>query len=141
MSGADGASQYMVCLDGSEVSKNSLRLALRLLRPDDDSLLLLYWGYDIPNDEVDAMARLVLNQSESYLAEAEKLARESGAKQVTTKAVLGFPRDQILLVAEEEGVEMIVMGARGLSPIKKLLMGSVSSHVLSNAACPVLVVK
>jgi hypothetical protein len=45
MSGADGASQYMVCLDGSEVSKNSLRLALRLLRPDDDSLLLLSVGY------------------------------------------------------------------------------------------------
>jgi hypothetical protein len=101
--------------------------------------LLRYWGYDIPNDEVDAMARLVLNQSESYLAEAEKIARESGvrqqradwrvqqlkwkvlrvftillllllllllplaqAKQVTTKAVLGFPRDQILLVAEDE---------------------------------------
>jgi hypothetical protein len=100
--------------------------------------LIRYWGYDIPNDEVDAMARLVLNQSESYLAEAEKIARESGvrqqradwrvqqlkwkvlrlftilllllllllplaqAKQVTTKAVLGFPRDQILLVAEEE---------------------------------------
>ncbi len=35
----------MVCLDGSEVSKNSLRLALRLLQPDNDSLLLLSVGY------------------------------------------------------------------------------------------------
>jgi hypothetical protein len=41
----DGALQYMVCLDGSEVSKNSLRLALRLLQPDNDSLLLLSVGY------------------------------------------------------------------------------------------------
>ncbi|ABB14618.1 universal stress protein [Carboxydothermus hydrogenoformans] len=44
-------------------------------------------------------------------------------------------------LAEEEGYDLIVLGARGLSGIKRYLLGSVSEAVVRLAHCPVLIVK
>ena len=43
--------------------------------------------------------------------------------------------------AEENNIDLIVIGTRGRSGFKKLLLGSVASHVVTYAHCPVLVVK
>jgi nucleotide-binding universal stress UspA family protein/GNAT superfamily N-acetyltransferase len=50
----------------------------------------------------------------------------------------GEPAAAILRVADEEKVSAIAMGARGLSPLKRLLLGSVSTAVLQDARCHVL---
>ena len=49
--------------------------------------------------------------------------------------------DQILQVAENEKADLIVMGTRGLSDVKELLMGSVASKVTQLSECPCLSVK
>ena len=43
--------------------------------------------------------------------------------------------------AEENNIDLIIIGTRGRSGFKKLLLGSVASHVVTYAHCPVLVVK
>jgi nucleotide-binding universal stress UspA family protein len=43
--------------------------------------------------------------------------------------------------AEHKGIDLIVIGSRGLSGFKKLLLGSVASGIVTYAHCPVLVVK
>ena len=45
------------------------------------------------------------------------------------------------LVAESESAELVVVGSHGRSGLKAALLGSVSRHVVSHAACPVVVVK
>lgn len=55
------------------------------------------------------------------------------------KEVSGSPRTEILRVAEEENVNMIVTGSRGMGTVKRTLMGSVSDHVLHHSHVPVLV--
>ncbi|HET6623558.1 MAG TPA: universal stress protein [Gaiellaceae bacterium] len=45
------------------------------------------------------------------------------------------------LVREAAGAELLVVGSRGRSGLKSVLLGSVSRHVVSHAACPVVVVK
>jgi nucleotide-binding universal stress UspA family protein len=45
-----------------------------------------------------------------------------------------------LLEAAEMGVDLLVLGSRGFGPVMRLLIGSVSSHVIRQASCPVLVV-
>ena len=57
------------------------------------------------------------------------------------RLVLGAASDLILKVAEEEQVELIVMGSHGRSWLGQILMGSVAEHVMRHATCPVLIVK
>ena len=47
---------------------------------------------------------------------------------------------QKLLEAAEMGIDLLVLGSRGFGPVMRLLIGSVSSRVIREAACPVLVV-
>ncbi|MGH7322445.1 MAG: universal stress protein [Candidatus Rokuibacteriota bacterium] len=53
----------------------------------------------------------------------------------------GEPAEEILRLAKESPAEMIVVGARGLGVVKRLLLGSVSDAVLRAAHCSVLIVK
>lgn len=47
----------------------------------------------------------------------------------------------IINYAESEGVDLIVMGTRGRSSFKRILLGSIASGVLSYAHCPVMTVR
>ena len=82
---------------------------------------------------------------ESYRRAAEELLRS------TVAAVAGDAADRIELVIAETpagqaiiehatDAEMIVVGRRGLGHVRSLVLGSVSSHVVQHATCPVLVV-
>ena len=52
-----------------------------------------------------------------------------------------FPSDAILRTAEEIGADMIVMGTRGLTGLKHVLLGSVAERTIRIAPCPVVSVK
>lgn len=53
----------------------------------------------------------------------------------------GYPADQILKVAAQEGAQLLVMGARRLSTMTRLILGSTSENVLQHAPCSVLIVR
>lgn len=67
------------------------------------------------------------------------LSPHSGA--VTKRLEVGSPAEVIVTTAESRHVDLIVMGARGLGPIKERLFGSVSHRVLTFAPCAKLIVK
>ncbi len=69
---------------------------------------------------------------------SEVLGSEPGLE-VEQKLVEGDAGDA--LVAESESAELVVVGSHGRSGLKAALLGSVSRHVVSHAACPVVVVK
>jgi nucleotide-binding universal stress UspA family protein len=53
---------------------------------------------------------------------------------------IGSPAEVIISMAEEQHADLIVMGARGLGPIKERLLGSVSHRILTLAPCATLIV-
>ena len=53
----------------------------------------------------------------------------------------GDAREEIIRMAEEWHADLVVLGARGLTPLKRALLGSVSTAVVRHAHCPVLVVR
>jgi nucleotide-binding universal stress UspA family protein len=53
----------------------------------------------------------------------------------------GYPADEIVQIAEDLGVGLIVVGSRGWGEVRSILLGSVSERVLHLAHCPVLVVR
>ena len=77
---------------------------------------------------------------QELMAGVESELRDAG---LATEALvmMGDPREAIVQMAKDEGVDLVVVGSHGRSGVSKLLMGSVASHVVTHAPCSVLVVK
>ena len=56
-------------------------------------------------------------------------------------ARFGDPFEEILSFVARNGIDLVVMGSRGLSPLEELLLGSVSEKIVHRAPCPVTVVR
>lgn len=81
-----------------------------------------------------------MQQSEDILRPALEAVGETRGF-VKTEMLEGSPAEAILTVAEARGVDLIVMGTRGLGRLGGLVLGSQSQKVLANANCPVLLVR
>lgn len=91
---------------------------------------LRYSGYE------EEFARL----GEKVLAETAA-ALELPAERVQQRVLIGVPAEKICELARAEEADLIVIGARGESMVKELLMGSTSHKVIQLAPCPVLVAR
>lgn len=75
------------------------------------------------------------------LEEAKNTAEKEGVVPETRLGhAFGNPAQEILRIAEQDGFDLIVIGAKGHSVLMKLLVGSVCDTVMHHAPCPVLVV-
>lgn len=93
----------------------------------------------------------VINQGLSTTAEMQTHAKEvvslTGKKfdelkiPYEEKIIMGDPASLICDEAKEKGVQLIVIGTRGITGVTRWVMGSVSSKVVSHAPCSVLVAR
>jgi nucleotide-binding universal stress UspA family protein len=90
--------------------------------------------------EVSKLDRYASETGNSILAEGK---RRVSAEKVGAETVLreGHVVEEISRVAEEGNFGLIVIGARGVSHIREMFLGSVTESLMHNASCPVLVVK
>ena len=72
---------------------------------------------------------------------AKARCTDQGAKTVKTDVRSGDFAEEILMAAEEFGVDMIVVGSRGLGTFRSTVLGSVSQKVLHHAECTVVTVR
>jgi len=79
--------------------------------------------------------------AEGIMREAKRKAEECGAEDIETVFADGDPATAIIKEARDRNVDMIVMGSRGLSNLKGLLMGSVTRKVSELASCTCVTVK
>lgn len=126
--------------DATPAAERALPYLEHLARIEEGTVLVLHvyeayntmQGYDAMLASLEALAREVVDDSVSYLqaagVSAEGLVRA------------GAPANVILHTALEEKVALIVLGTRGPSNVKDLLLGDVSTEVLRYARCPVLLV-
>jgi nucleotide-binding universal stress UspA family protein len=83
-----------------------------------------------------------LNEETRRLLDAQVRQIESTSGTVAQAYLrTGRPEEEILGLADELDVGLIVLGSRGRSGIRRALMGSVSDSVVRHAHCPVLVVR
>ncbi len=73
------------------------------------------------------------------LIEAASVAEEAGVP-CTTELLIGYPPKQLALLSEELDVDLVVVGSRHLSGIKRFLLGSTSRALLGESTRPILVV-
>src|SRR5437879_3826562 len=92
--------------------------------------------------EIDAYYAYARKAAMGIVGETESKAKKQGihVKTETPEAVSSVV-ETIINHATKESVDLIVVGTRGLGGFKKMLLGSVSSGIVSHAHCPVLVVR
>jgi len=73
-------------------------------------------------------------------AQIEKM-KATGATVAQAHLRMGRADEEVVVLAEELGVDLIAMGGRGLGGVRRALIGSVSDSVVRHAHCPVLVAR
>ena len=75
------------------------------------------------------------------LANAAKLADQSGVAATTIFVSRQYPADAILSTAEAQHADLIVMASHGRRGVQRLLLGSQANEVLTRSKVPVLIVR
>ena len=141
------ATDILVPVDFSPTSLNAMRVAVGLAEPEGDITLLHVIDKDFVEDAVaagmgssdDITARLREQAESNFTAALETVP--SGEVNVERMIVVGAPFVEILKIARDLDLPMIVMGMRGRSTsTEDLLFGSTAEKVLRGARVPVLCV-
>jgi nucleotide-binding universal stress UspA family protein len=139
----------LIATDGSPLSINAARRGVALLaQPSEVTLLSVVT--EVPGDDAGGFEGSVYSPEEQQrLWEAEQqeaydeLTRTAAALtgcEITRRIEVGDVATTICRVAEELPAAVIVLGSHGRTGLKRIVMGSVSEHVVRHAPCPVLVV-
>lgn len=137
--------QIMLATDGSAAAERAADFAASLAGRYGASVLVLHamagpadtLGEPNYSQEVGR----ALGEARGLVATVAQRLHELGVAQVETEVIEGPAAEVILAVASTRGLDLLVLGARGMSLWKGLVLGSVSLAVTQRAACPVLVVK
>jgi nucleotide-binding universal stress UspA family protein len=153
--------KILVAIDGSESSTRAASVALGLAEKLKAELILLhavspptsYYGSTVPapvgaspppisQHEIDAYYEYARRATIGMVEEIQSRSKKLGVK-VRTEIPQGVSSvvETIIKHAENANADLIVVGTRGLGGFKRLLLGSVSSGVVSHATTPVLVVR
>jgi len=142
--------RVLVAVDGSETARAALRFVRIVHRPDDVHVGLLHVlpaprpsggrrrGRSAASREPDQDPRTA--DADAVLADAVAVLGEIG-RPVEQLVSEGDPAREIVRIAEDRDVDLVVVGARDLRTLERLLLGSVSEAVLHHAARPVLIVR
>jgi nucleotide-binding universal stress UspA family protein len=129
--------------DGSDHARKSLVYARDLAKLHNAKLFVVH-VYSRVSDfldykEYDTILGYRIAAGDKIIEEAGKEFEVAGLK-FQTELLEGPVAEAIMNVAETRDADLIVLGARGMSSLEGLLLGSVSQKVIHHTTCPVLVV-
>jgi nucleotide-binding universal stress UspA family protein len=136
----------VVGTDGSPSADAAVRRAAEVARAAGARVELVTAYPDVPayGETISSSAKaepIDLRQvAESVLAREARALEDQGIE-VVTHAREGDPADVIIDVAQEEGADLIIVGARGLSGLQRFLLGSVSSKLSHHSPISVMIVR
>ena len=145
--------KMLICTDGSESSQKAIKEAVSVAANYEDieiTIITVYETSQLPmyDSEGGSMsAEMQAKFEESMREKGERILQEAvkifEEKDLRPDSILikGHPSTEIIKVASEGNYDLIVLGSRGLSGLKKILLGSVSNAVAQEAESNILIVK
>jgi nucleotide-binding universal stress UspA family protein len=154
--------KILVALDGSEHSWKALESAIQIAKKFNGKITLIHVYSTVtarplaipepgtltaptipPVATATEISRIIENARKigtDVLTEGERRVRNKNIL-VESLLVEGKVSEEIVKAAKERNCDLIVMGARGLSKLKEIILGSASHEVVRKAPCQVLIVK
>ena len=137
----------LVAIDGSEHCKRAAERALELAKILSAKITIItaiapvpqHWAGTSP-----VYVETLVQKQEAHahvVAEQYKKFFEEEGLEATTVVQKGDPAEEINKVVDAGDYYMVIMGSRGLTGIKRALLGSVTNNVVQSCKIPVLVVK
>ena len=146
-------SKILVAIDGSEHSFKASEYALELAKSFGAQLYAITVTYIPASDHLyqkEVLSKsLVEDSSNNSMKDAgnwfESFTQNAKEDNIQLKTELinsARPVDYVILeYAEEQKIDLIVVGTKGRTGFKKLMLGSIASSIVTYAHCPVIVVK
>jgi nucleotide-binding universal stress UspA family protein len=145
---SDKQRRVLIAVDNSHYSEEAFDLyATEIHKPGSE--VICFYSLDKPciHDECDytvgvaqdAVFEGVNTTAQLIQDKYEQKMKAANINGRTLSYIRKKPGEAIVDTAKAEGVTLIVLGTRGLNPIKRVAMGSVSDHVLHHADCPVII--
>jgi len=130
--------RLLVPLDFSGKSRQALRYAVPMAQKFSGRIHLVHVLPPLSKAELADLPRL------KHLA-IKRLGEMSALLPARVRAgnavLLGDPAEQILQIAERNGIDLIVLTTKGRTGLKRVLVGSTAEHIMRHAPCPVFSVR
>jgi nucleotide-binding universal stress UspA family protein len=135
--------RILVGFDGSHLAEQAFETALNLAALSGGRIEVVSVAtLPEPPGEVEAQAALesATQHYEDAYGSLRRRAEERGVL-LETRVLVGHPAEQIIRLAADTQVDLIVVGYRGRSRIREWVFGSVARRIVGYAPCSVLVVR
>jgi nucleotide-binding universal stress UspA family protein len=141
--------RVLLAIDGSATSDTARELVASFTWPEAtiirvvavvEPMSAVLVGMPSPYVATEADDAAIVESLERRLAEAAERLAQPGHP-VETRLLHGRPASEIVDEASDLRADLIVLGSRGLGPLRSMLLGSVSAEVVDHAPCPVLVAR
>ena len=150
MTANGGFRKIVVAFDGSKDSEKAVHIACLMASKFGSKVTVVhvyrppatvYASPGMPVPDYGDLDHAAEESGKGVVSRGLDAASRSGVKAKGELIESPSPVGAVVTFATEENADLIVVGTRGLTGFKKLLLGSVSSGVISHASCPVLVVR
>ncbi len=132
----------LLAVDGSENAVRAAKEAVKIA--SNDSLIEMVYVADFDKAKTEvlhaASSESLLLERKRKVAPIEEVLRAAD-KQFKLTILHGTPGPEIVKYANENKVDIVVIGSRGLNGLQEMVLGSVSHKVMKRVQCPALIVK
>jgi nucleotide-binding universal stress UspA family protein len=141
----------LVAVDGSSHAEKALEASIQMANAFGSKLVIatVYLNPPVMGNLVDPASHMssdAIKKLSGMLEGYKKQALESGVKEVETDLLSTFASLMsvgavLIMEAEKIGCDLIVIGTRGLTGLKRVVLGSTADYVVKNAKCDVHIVR
>ena len=132
----------LLAVDGSDNSVRAAKEAVKIASAESLIEMVYVADFDKAKTEVlhVASSEILLLERKRKVATVEQVLREAG-KTFKLTILHGTPGPEIVKYANENKIDIVVIGSRGLNGLQEMILGSVSHKVMKRVQCPALIVK
>jgi nucleotide-binding universal stress UspA family protein len=138
----------LLAVDGSKEAEGAFNKAIAISLQNNANLIICHVidTSIMTTTSFDSLSHTIsesmLDYGKELVDNYVELAKEQGVKSVSKVIEQGNPKSLISkVIAPKKNIDLIICGATGLNAIERLLIGSVSEHIVRYASCDVLVIR